>query len=88
MVSFSALAFLTRVTNSFTSVIFSSIQPWSNRTCVIFGLTSAQTVIQPAILPAFGCAPDIPPNPEVTNRFPLGCFLIFLNPLSTVIVVP
>ena len=56
--------------------------------CVIFGFTSAQTVTQPAIFPAFGCAPDIPPNPEVTNNPPFGDFFIFRNPFKTVIVVP
>ncbi|MCY1234829.1 hypothetical protein D9M72_474220 [compost metagenome] len=55
---------------------------------VILGLTSAQTVTHPAIFPAFGCAPDIPPNPEVTNKLPLGDFFIFRNPFRTVIVVP
>ena len=55
---------------------------------VILALTSAQTVTQPAMFPALGCAPDIPPNPDVTNNPPVGDFLIFLKPFKTVIVVP
>ena len=39
---------------------------------MILGLTSAHTVILAAILPAFGCAPDIPPNLLVTNKAPFG----------------
>jgi hypothetical protein len=37
--------------------------------CVILDL---QTVMQPAIFPAFGCAPLIPPRPEVKNNPPFG----------------
>jgi hypothetical protein len=37
-------------------------------------VTSAQTVMQPAMFPALGCAPLIPPSPEVTNKPPSGFF--------------
>jgi hypothetical protein len=37
----------------------------------------AQTVMQPAILPALGWAPLIPPKPEVTNNPPAVVFCIF-----------
>ena len=33
-------------------------------------MISAVTETTPAIFPAFGCAPLIPPNPEVTNSLP------------------
>ncbi len=68
IVSFDSLTDFTLATNASKSVIFSSIQPWSKRTCVILGFTSAHTVMHPAILPALGCAPLIPPNPDVTNK--------------------
>jgi hypothetical protein len=46
--------------------------------CVLFlGFTSAQTVMQPAILPALGWAPLMPPKPEVTNNPPAVVFCIF-----------
>ena len=55
------------------------------------GLISAVTEMQPAIFPAFGCAPLIPPSPAVTNSFPDSpspAFEIFLPALSSVMVVP
>ena len=43
------------------------------------------------ITAALGCAPDIPPRPEVTNIFPFKSFAflsIFLAAFKIVIVVP
>ena len=74
--------------NWFKSEITSSTQPWLWRVWVAFWLTSAQTVTQPAMLPALGWAPLMPPNPEVTKKSALGALPIFRNPLRTVIVVP
>ena len=73
------------------SSIKTSTQPCSCLFAAAFLLTSAQIVIQPAIFPAFGCAPLIPPNPAVKNIFPFGFsffFNIFLKAFITVIVVP
>ena len=51
-------------------------------------LTSAHIVIHPEIFPAFGCAPLIPPKPEVKNILPKGLVPILRNAFKTVIVVP
>jgi hypothetical protein len=51
-----------------TSVITSSTQPWAWRLWAAAAFTSAQMVITPAMLPALGCAPLMPPRPEVTKR--------------------
>ncbi len=89
--SFLLCASLTRVTKASRSSINSSTQPCSCLFLAALTFTSAQTVIQPAMFPAFGCAPLIPPRPAVKNILPAG-----LSPFSsfirkafiTVIVVP
>ena len=71
--------------------IKTSTQPCSCLFVAALGLTSAAIVIQPAILPAFGCAPDIPPRPAVKNIFPFGLSFfgkILRKAFITVMVVP
>ena len=69
------------VTGGFASVSYTHLDVYKRQ-------TSAQTVMQPAMFPAFGWAPIIPPKPEVTKRPPFGLLLIFLKAFKTVIVVP
>ena len=90
-ISLPSFAERTRAQSKSKSSIISSTQPCS---CLVFaalGFTSAVTEITPAILPALGCAPDIPPRPAVTNSFPsldsLG-FVILRIAFKTVMVVP
>ena len=72
-------------------------KPCSKRFLAARGLISAVTLTTPAILPAFGWAPDIPPRPAVTKRRPCILSLVPSIPLFfscfraafiTVIVVP
>jgi hypothetical protein len=50
--------------------------------CVIFALTSAQTVMQPAIFPALGWAPLMPPSPEVRKVLLTGFGLFYETHLA------
>ena len=71
------------------SLMISSTHPCS---CLLYeaaGLISAVTETTPAIFPALGCAPLMPPRPAVTKSFPATPLLsIFLHALRTVMVVP
>ncbi len=85
------MASLVLITSLSISSIRTSTQPCLCLFLAAFGFTSAQTVIQPAILPAFGCAPLIPPRPAVKKIFPLGESPLsntFLKAFITVIAVP
>lgn len=48
------------------------MEPCSNRFLMARMSTSATMAMQPVMTPAFPCAPDIPPKPEVTKTFGWG----------------
>ena len=70
-------------------VVISSTQPCLWRLYAAFALISAVILTTPAILAAFGCAPDMPPKPAVTKSLPSGPPVDFMRAaFKTVMVVP